>query len=89
MKQPDIKWTLPYFWTLAIVSLTIAALITLISYFVDEIFIAFSVTGFAVVTFWFSWQMSKFLKFIFDKCRGHISPLNKAVLITGKLIEVN
>lgn len=87
MKQPETRWTLPYFWTLAIVSLSIAALVTLISYFVDEIFIAFSVTGFAVTSFWFSWQVSKFLKFVYDKTKGQVSPLNKAVLITGKNLE--
>lgn len=89
MKQPEIKWSLPYFWTLAIVSLTIAAIITLVSYFVDEVFIAFSVTGFAVTAFWFSWQVSKLLKWIYDKTRGQVNPLNKAVLITGESRFIN
>lgn len=74
---------LSYHWVLLISSVILSASFATLVFFVDIVYHILSVAGVTIVIMWFSWQLSKLLKALYDVCCGRMDPEGKVVLVTG------
>lgn len=74
---------LNYYWITFLVTFILFSFLSIIGYFVDVVYVMFSMVGFIITGIWFCWQISKLIKFLYDMTRGRVDPSNKSVLITG------